>query len=187
MIPDLFINAGGVTVSYFEWLKNLNHVSFGRLTFKYNRDANMELLGQYKRISTSYISNRDFLPFSASVQESIEKSFNRPPGTMPIQPNAQFERTMAVCLFRVDTCIEKYHSRALARKILSILDWLKLWNTLLWYFQLTNRNYSNHHNNYQDLIETMKKYDLGLDIRSAAYAYALEKIYTTYECAGFTL
>ena len=44
IIPDVYLNAGGVTVSYFEWIKNLSHIRFGRMERRYQENQNNLLI-----------------------------------------------------------------------------------------------------------------------------------------------
>jgi glutamate dehydrogenase (NAD(P)+) len=44
VLPDAYLNAGGVTVSYFEWLKNLSHVRFGRMEKRFEERSARQML-----------------------------------------------------------------------------------------------------------------------------------------------
>lgn len=133
IIPDLFVNAGGVTVSYFEWLKNLNHVSYGRLTFKYERDSNYLLL--------------------ESVQQSLEAMFGKAGGKIPITPSDEFYQRMGGASEK-----DIVHSG--------------LSQTM--------------EGSARQIMMTGMKYDLGLDIRTAAFINSVNKIFNCYNEAGLT-
>ncbi|HEY0434208.1 MAG TPA: Glu/Leu/Phe/Val dehydrogenase [Chitinophagaceae bacterium] len=51
VVPDMYLNAGGVTVSYFEWLKNLSHVRYGRMEKRFTENMNAHILGQMEALS----------------------------------------------------------------------------------------------------------------------------------------
>src|SRR5687768_9630843 len=51
VVPDMYLNAGGVTVSYFEWLKNLSHVRYGRMEKRFTENMNGYILGQIEKLT----------------------------------------------------------------------------------------------------------------------------------------
>lgn len=110
VLPDLYMNAGGVTVSYFEWLKNISHVSHGRLSFYGEKLDNTDI---------------DMSPDKGKVGGMTEKDV----------VHAGLERTMARAAGEV--------------KVVT------------------------------------RDYKLGLDIRTASYIVALDKIFNNYQRSGF--
>lgn len=59
VVPDLYLNAGGVTVSYFEWLKNLSHVRFGRMQKRFEETTYRNLLSAVENLVGKEFSEID--------------------------------------------------------------------------------------------------------------------------------
>lgn len=63
VVPDVYLNAGGVTVSYFEWLKNLSHVRYGRMEKRFTENLNSQILTQLEELTAKKVtdSSREFI------------------------------------------------------------------------------------------------------------------------------
>lgn len=59
VIPDIYLNAGGVTVSYFEWLKNLSHVRFGRMGKRFEQKSFENMLNVIEETTGKHLSQSD--------------------------------------------------------------------------------------------------------------------------------
>jgi len=55
IIPDIYANAGGVTVSYFEWIRNTSHIRMGRLNKRYEEDRGEAIIKAIQSISDKTI------------------------------------------------------------------------------------------------------------------------------------
>ena len=59
IIPDVFLNAGGVTVSYFEWIKNLSHVRFGRVGKRFEEAAHNRMVSAIEKATGRLFSDEE--------------------------------------------------------------------------------------------------------------------------------
>ncbi len=58
-VPDMYLNAGGVTVSYFEWLKNLSHVRYGRMEKRFTENLNTHILSQIEGLTGKKVEEKE--------------------------------------------------------------------------------------------------------------------------------
>ena len=58
IIPDVYLNAGGVTVSYFEWVKNLSHMRYGLMEKRFNELSQERLVGAVENLTRRALSAR---------------------------------------------------------------------------------------------------------------------------------
>jgi glutamate dehydrogenase (NAD(P)+) len=59
VVPDMYLNAGGVTVSYFEWLKNLSHVRYGRMEKRFTENLNTHILSQMEELTGKSVKPKE--------------------------------------------------------------------------------------------------------------------------------
>ncbi|MGZ5245541.1 MAG: Glu/Leu/Phe/Val family dehydrogenase [Flavitalea sp.] len=59
VVPDMYLNAGGVTVSYFEWLKNLSHVRYGRMDKRFTENQNASILSTIETLTGKQVNARE--------------------------------------------------------------------------------------------------------------------------------
>jgi glutamate dehydrogenase (NAD(P)+) len=71
VLPDLYLNAGGVTVSYFEWLKNLSHVRFGRMEKRFDEAAHRSLLEEIGRATGVDVSSTEIPDLGADEEDLV--------------------------------------------------------------------------------------------------------------------
>jgi len=69
IVPDLYTNAGGVTVSYFEWVKNLSHMRFGRMEKRFQERTNERILGGVEHLTGLKCTREEHERVSAAAGE----------------------------------------------------------------------------------------------------------------------
>ena len=73
ILPDMYVNAGGVIVSYFEWLKNISHVRFGRMDKRFEEGSNTRIIETIERMTGKSLTmqERTFVARGAEEEDIV--------------------------------------------------------------------------------------------------------------------
>ncbi|MFP1643307.1 Glu/Leu/Phe/Val family dehydrogenase [Pontitalea aquivivens] len=127
IIPDLYANAGGVTVSYFEWVKNLSHIPFGRMQRRHEEARNQMLVNELERLSAdkglgwtlSPGFKRDFLNGASELElvrsgldDTMRAAYQAMRALWHDDPRVGDLRTAAYCI-AIRRVAEAYRSKGL--------------------------------------------------------------------------
>jgi glutamate dehydrogenase (NAD(P)+) len=69
VLPDHYVNAGGVLVSYFEWLKNLSHVRFGRMERRFEEQAFRRILNAIEGATAKRFAAQEVATIAHGAEE----------------------------------------------------------------------------------------------------------------------
>ncbi len=105
IVPDIYANAGGVTVSYFEWLKNLSHVRIGRMGKRYEQASELRMMRLIEVLTerkfteeqiTAAAKGPDELDFvNSGLEDTMVVSYQRLRDTWKSNPQIHDLRTAA--------------------------------------------------------------------------------------------
>lgn len=97
--PDMLVNGGGVTCSYFEWLKNLEHISPGKMTKKYEEQSQrklLEIMGYDMESQGSQIEGASEVDIVYSGLDEIMSSACKENWNLAIHKNLSFREACLV-------------------------------------------------------------------------------------------
>lgn len=70
VLPDTYLNAGGVTVSYFEWVKNLSHLRFGRMQKRFSQASQRRLVDELEKLVGKKFAAEDLVEITRGADEA---------------------------------------------------------------------------------------------------------------------
>lgn len=123
ILPDVFVNAGGVTVSYFEWTRNLSHMRFGRLQRRYDELRGNTLINAIELLTEQQVPDRlrreivrgasELDLVRSGLDDTIRTSFLDIREVMKNYPNIKDYRTAAYAI-AITKIAQSYYDLGLA-------------------------------------------------------------------------